>query len=85
MLTRWVLTGTHQGEYLGVPATGRSIRVTGMSLDRTEDGLVAEGFDGWDALELRRQLGLYQGQKARGALKASEVRGTCWSRSPENN
>jgi steroid delta-isomerase-like uncharacterized protein len=62
VLTRWVLTGTHQGEYLGVPATGKSIRVAGMSLDRIEDGLVAEGFDGWDALGLRQQLGLYEGQ-----------------------
>ena len=62
VLTRWVLTGTHQGEYLGVPATGRSIKVAGMSLDRIADGLVVEGFDGWDALELRRQLGLYDGQ-----------------------
>jgi steroid delta-isomerase-like uncharacterized protein len=62
VLTRWVLTGTHQGEYLGVPATGKSIRVEGMSFDRIEDGLVAEGFDGWDALGLRQQLGLYEGQ-----------------------
>jgi steroid delta-isomerase-like uncharacterized protein len=62
VLTRWILTGTHQGEYLGLPATGKTIRVEGMSLDRIEDGLVAEGFDGWDALALRRQLGLYAGE-----------------------
>lgn len=61
VLTRWVLTGTHQGEFLGIPATGRSIRVAGMSLDRIEDGLVAEGFDGWDALGMRQQLGVYEG------------------------
>ena len=61
VLTRWILTGTHQGEFLGLPATGTAIRVSGMSLDRVEDGLVAEGFDGWDALGLRRQLGLYAG------------------------
>lgn len=61
VLTRWVLTGTHQGEYLGVPATGKSIRVEGMSFDRIQDGLVAEGFDGWDALGMRQQLGVYEG------------------------
>ncbi|HEY7033830.1 MAG TPA: ester cyclase [Thermomicrobiales bacterium] len=61
VLTRWVMTGTHRGEFLGIPATGRAIRVAGMSLDRIEDGLVAEGFDGWDALGLRRQLGVYEG------------------------
>lgn len=57
VLTRWTLTGTHQGEFLGIPATGRRINVSGMSLDRIENGMVVEGFDGWDALGLRRQLG----------------------------
>lgn len=57
VLTRWVLTGTHQGEFLGIPATGRAIRVEGMSLDRIENGLVVEGFDGWDNYGLRKQLG----------------------------
>ena len=58
VLTRWTFTGTHQGEFLGAPATGNRITVEGMSLDRIEDGLVAEGFDGWDNLGFRRQLGL---------------------------
>ena len=58
VLTRWVLTGTHRGEFLGIAPTGKAIRVEGMSLDRIEGGLVAEGFDGWDALGLRRQLGV---------------------------
>ena len=58
MLTRWVLSGTHRGEFHGIAPTGKAIRVEGMSLDRIEDGLVAEGFDGWDALGLRRQLGV---------------------------
>ncbi len=58
---RWTSTATHRGAFLGIPATGRSIRVAGMSLDRIEDGQVAEGFDGWDALGLRQQLGVYEG------------------------
>lgn len=57
VVTRWILTGTHQGEFQGIPATGKSIRVAGMSLDRLADGQIAEGFDGWDALGLRQQLG----------------------------
>ena len=58
VLTRWVLTGTHSGEFLGYPATGNKIRVQGMSLDRIENGLVAEGFDGWDNFGFRQQLGM---------------------------
>ena len=58
VLTRWTLTGTLQGEYLGALPDGRQIRVEGMSLDRIEDGWVAEGFDGWDNYGFRRQLGI---------------------------
>jgi steroid delta-isomerase-like uncharacterized protein len=57
VLTRWTLTGTHSAEFQGIPATGRRVEVQGMSLDRIEDGMVAEGFDGWDNLGFRRQLG----------------------------
>ena len=57
VVTRWVLTGTHKGEFQGIPPTGKSIRVNGMSLDRLAGGKIQEGFDGWDALGLRQQLG----------------------------
>ncbi|MEZ4500849.1 MAG: ester cyclase [Thermomicrobiales bacterium] len=60
VLTRWVLTGTLQGEYLGVQPDGRQIRVEGMSLDRIEGQMVAEGFDGWDNYGFRKQLGLVE-------------------------
>ncbi|MEQ1843351.1 MAG: ester cyclase [Verrucomicrobiales bacterium] len=58
VLTRWVMTGTHQGAYLGAPATGIKVRVEGMSLDTIKDGVVVAGCDGWDALGFRQQLGL---------------------------
>ena len=57
VLTRWTLTGTHRGEFMGIPATGRRIAVTGMSLDLLANGQIMSGFDSWDALGLHRQLG----------------------------
>lgn len=58
VVSRWVLTGTHTGGPLfGVPAGGRSVKVGGMSLDHLKDGVLVSGFDGWDALGLRRQIG----------------------------
>jgi steroid delta-isomerase-like uncharacterized protein len=57
VVTRWTLTGTHQGEFLGIAPTGRRISVAGMSLDRIAGGQIAEGFDTWDELGLHRQLG----------------------------
>lgn len=60
VLTRWVLTGTFEGELLGAKGDGRQIRVEGMSLDRIENGWVAEGFDGWDNYGFRKQLGVVE-------------------------
>ena len=58
VVCRWTLTGTHRGEFLGWAPTGKAIRVGGMSLDHLRDGRLVSGFDGWDALGLRRQLGI---------------------------
>jgi steroid delta-isomerase-like uncharacterized protein len=60
VLTRWVLTGTHTGEYMGLAPTGRRVEVHGMSLDIIADGMIVEGFDGWDALGFRQQLGMIE-------------------------
>ncbi len=58
VVARWTLTGTHTGPFMGIPATGRDIRVGGMSMDYLEDGILVSGFDGWDNLGLRQQLGV---------------------------
>ena len=57
VVSRWTLTGTHMGPFLGIAPTGRAFRVGGMSLDHLQDGLLVSGFDGWDNLGLRQQLG----------------------------
>jgi steroid delta-isomerase-like uncharacterized protein len=59
VVTRWTLTGTHRGDFMGVPPTGRRVSVTGMSLDHLADGQITSGFDAWDALGLRHQLGAF--------------------------
>ncbi|MBA3449969.1 MAG: ester cyclase [Chloroflexia bacterium] len=57
VVSRWTLTGTHTGPFLGIAPTGRAIRVGGMSLDHLQDGVLVSGFDGWDNFGLRQQLG----------------------------
>ena len=57
VVSRWTLTGTHTGPFLGIAPTGRAVRIGGMSLDHLRDGLLVSGFDGWDNLGLRQQLG----------------------------
>lgn len=56
--TRWVLTGTHSAEFWGAPATGAAVSVPGVSIDRIDNGMVVSGFDAWDTVILRRQIGL---------------------------
>jgi steroid delta-isomerase-like uncharacterized protein len=54
---RYVGQGTHQGEFLGIPATGRKVSYTGMLMVRLEDGRIAEFWAQPDLLGVLRQLG----------------------------
>ena len=56
-LVRVVLEGTHKGSELGVPPTGRRMRVQGMVLVRIANGQIVEGWNSWDQLGLLRQIG----------------------------
>jgi steroid delta-isomerase-like uncharacterized protein len=50
--------GTHQGEFLGMPATGKSVDVQLIDVTRFgDDGLAREHWGVFDALALMQQLG----------------------------
>lgn len=55
---QWTATGTQQGEFSGIPATGRAVSITGMTLYRFAGGKVAEAWDYPDTLGLLTQLGV---------------------------
>ncbi|MGO4236105.1 ester cyclase [Pseudarthrobacter sp. YAF2] len=55
----WKTTGTHQGEFMDVPATGRSVNVTGASFLRFENDKLAEEWVIWDPRELLSALGIW--------------------------
>ncbi|RDV12353.1 DUF4440 domain-containing protein [Arthrobacter sp. RT-1] len=55
----WQSQGTHQGSFMDVPATGRSITVTGASFLRFDNGKIAEEFVVWDPRELLSALGIW--------------------------
>ena len=42
VVTRYTVSGIHQGEFFGVAPTGKRIRMTGMSIDRFEGGKMVE-------------------------------------------
>jgi len=50
------MRGTHQGEYLGIPASGRSLSYVSHEFYRVEDGLIAEEWICSDMASLLRQI-----------------------------
>jgi steroid delta-isomerase-like uncharacterized protein len=58
--TRWSFTGTHQGDLMGVPATGRQVRASGMTIQRVSDGKIVEGWTIFDTMGLMQQLGVME-------------------------
>jgi steroid delta-isomerase-like uncharacterized protein len=57
--TRWQATGVHAGEFNGIPATGRRVSLTGISIDRITGGRIVESWEVTDDAGLLRQLGVY--------------------------
>jgi steroid delta-isomerase-like uncharacterized protein len=56
--SRFEWAGTHQHEFLGVPATGRQVRVWGVVIDRLEEGRIKDTRIIMDMLGLMMQLGV---------------------------
>jgi predicted ester cyclase len=58
VVTRWTLRCTHQGEYMGIPATGKQVTYTGINISRHINGKYVEDWGNWDELGLMQQLGM---------------------------
>lgn len=56
--TRWEITATNTGEYLGNAPTGTTATWTGVQIDRSADGLVVESWVDWDKYRLLEALGI---------------------------
>lgn len=57
MAIEWIMTGTHLGDYPGLPATGRSISIRGISLIKLQGAKIATQRDYYDIYLFLRQLG----------------------------
>lgn len=55
---RWTAQGVHKGEFMGVPATGKEVTITGSDIVRIENGKIAETWHIEDNLGLLQQLGV---------------------------
>jgi steroid delta-isomerase-like uncharacterized protein len=54
----YTMQGTHRGQFMGIPATGKPFSVTGMINARIAEGKVVERWANVDTLGLMKQLGV---------------------------
>ncbi|WP_077488954.1 ester cyclase [Sinomonas mesophila] len=52
-----IISGTHTGEFAGIPSTGRRVEFAGIDIIRVQDGKVAEHWGVTDTLKIMQQIG----------------------------
>ena len=57
VVARFVVRGTHQGAFLGIPPTGKSVGFTGIDIVRIANGRIVEHWGNTDTLGFLQQLG----------------------------
>jgi steroid delta-isomerase-like uncharacterized protein len=63
VVLRWSATMTHRGDHLGMPASGKHVRMTGITIARIADKKIVEGWDNWDQLGMLKQIGAHESPK----------------------
>ena len=63
----WIARGTNTGTGNGLPATGKKVEQSGITIWRIVDGKIKEEWSAFDQLSMMKQLGLLPNQKTSGA------------------
>jgi steroid delta-isomerase-like uncharacterized protein len=58
VVTRQTFRGTHTGNFMGIPPTGKQVSTTGILITRLRNGKVVEQWSNYDDLGLLQQLGV---------------------------
>ena len=59
----WTASGTNTQPGMGLPATGKKIKTSGMTLFRFKAGKIVEEWSAWDMLSVMQQAGLIPVQR----------------------
>lgn len=51
VVTRWAFRGTQFGDWAGIPASGKGVWLTGIFIHRLADGLIQEGWTGFERVK----------------------------------
>ena len=57
IVAAWTISGTHRGEFLGVPATNKIVSVDGITISHLANGKIIDSQVMWDQLGLMKNLG----------------------------
>ena len=57
VVLRWTARGTHEGELMGIPASGAEVTMTGIDILRVEDGKVVERWGEFNSMQTMQQIG----------------------------
>jgi len=57
LVVAWTITGTHKGEFLGVPPSNKRVTFSGITINQIADGKIIESTVIWDGLSLLKQFG----------------------------
>ena len=58
---RFEAQGTHNGEFAGVPATGKPVSFSGINIMRIADGKIVEHWVQYDTMGIMQQIGAIPG------------------------
>ena len=70
VVKRWTSRGTHSGDYMGFPPSGKRVVMAGVTIYRIGAGQVRETWWNYDALGLMQQLGAIPAPAERAAARA---------------
>jgi steroid delta-isomerase-like uncharacterized protein len=58
----WSFTGTHKGEFMGVPATNKKVSIEGITIHEIGSGKIMDSYVNWDTWGLMQQIGVVPAQ-----------------------
>ena len=57
----WTISGTHKGEFMGIPATNRKVSIDGITIHQMSNGKIMDSNVSWDVWGMMQQLGVVSG------------------------
>jgi steroid delta-isomerase-like uncharacterized protein len=60
VVNHWKATGTHKGQFLGMPPTNRKVTIDGTSIYRIEGSKIVEAHANWNLASMMQQLGVVE-------------------------